>query len=491
MPQTQNPDDPGQEPEPYPPLLRAARAVWKFFTSIRLTVALILILVAFSLIGVFIIQVPDGFTHGSAEYSWWLDNAAWPKYGVWVGPMDSFQLFDVFHSIWFLGAGLLLVLNIIACSVNRWRSVWAAAASSRRVKHRPPFYTEGRELAQFHSAESEPSQAGSLVSRALRRSGYRVRTESDSGRLYLSASKNSYSPLATYLIHLSLILFIAAFLITSYLGFRDPFFIVAEGTRAEVGHGTALSLRLEDFNDDYWPDGTPKDYRSDVILYNGGEEVEEGTIRVNHPMGYQGTRFYQSFFGPAAVLSVQAQDGEVLYQDSLALSGILESSPFQRPTGTFILDSENLVVRVIGPALNLADPFIAQGELGLELYDRETALAVGWTTLERGAPAELGALRFTYLRDAMYSGFQVSHDPGNALIWVASALFLIGLGIVFYLPRRQLWVLVEPMEKGSRLSMRWASLRGPGRNLEFQRLVSELQGMPNPHIEGAAGDNDD
>jgi cytochrome c biogenesis protein ResB len=191
------------------------------------------------------------------------------------------------------------------------------------------------------------------------------------------------------------------------------------------------------------------------------------------------------------VLSVQAQDGEVLFQDSLALSGILESSPFQRPTGTFILDSENLVVRVIGAAANLADPFIAQGELGLELDDRETALAVGWTTLERGAPAELGGLQFTYLRDAMYSGFQVSRDPGHALIWVASALFLIGLGIVFYLPRRQLWVMVEPMEKGSRLSMRWASLRGPGRNLEFQRLVSELQGMPNPHIEGAAGDNDD
>jgi cytochrome c biogenesis protein len=490
MPQIQNLNDAGQEPRPYPPLIKAARAVWKFFTSVRLTVALILILVAFSLIGVFIIQVPDGFAHGSAEYSWWLENVAWLKYGVWAGPMDFFQLFDVFHSIWFLGAGLFLVLNIIACSVSRRRSVWAAV-SSHRVKHGQPFYTEGRDLAQFYSAEAEPSRAGSLVIRALRRSGYGVKTESASGCLYLSASKNSYSPLATYLIHLSLILFIAAFLITSYLGFRDPFFIVAEGTEVEVGHGTSLSLRLEDFTEDYWPDGTPRDYRSQVILYNGGEEVKEGTIRVNHPMGYQGTRFYQSFFGPAAVISVQAEDGGLLYQDSLALSGILENSPFQRPTGIFILDSENLVVRVIGPALNLDDPAIAEGELGLELYERETALAVGWTKLEKGAPAELDGLQFSYLGDAMYSGFQVSRDPGNDLIWAASALFLIGLGIVFYLPHRQLWVMVEPGREGSRISLRWASVRGPGRKLEFQRLVSQFQNIPGLYSEGPAGDDDD
>jgi len=490
MPKIQNPNDPRQEPKTYPPLLKAARAAWKFFTSVRLTIVLILVLVAFSLIGVFVIQVPDGFAHGSVEYNWWLENVAWFKYGVWAGPMDFFQLFDVYHSVWFLGAGLLLVLNIIACSINRWRSVWAAV-SSHRVKHGQPFYTEGRELAQFHSAGDEPSKAGSLVIRALRRSGYGVKTESASGRLYLSASKNSYSPLATYLIHLSLIMFIAAFLITSYLGFRDPFFIVAEGTEVAVGHGTSLSLRLEDFTDDYWPDGTPKDYRSDVILYQGGEEVKEGTIRVNHPLGYQGTRFYQSFFGPAAVISIQAEDGGVLYQDSLPLSGILESSPFERPTGTFVLDSENLVVRIIGPAVNLDDPAIAGGELGLELYDRETALALGWIKLEKGAPAELEGLEFSYLGDAMYSGFQVSRDPGNPLIWAASALFLIGLGIVFYLPRRQLWAMVEPVGKGSQISLRWASVRGPGRNLEFQKIVSKLQDIPNLNIEGPTGDNDD
>ena len=31
--------------------------------------------------------------------------------------------------------------------------------------------------------------------------------------------------------------------------------------------------------------------------------LDRGVIRVNHYMGYEGVRFYQSFFGPAAVMS--------------------------------------------------------------------------------------------------------------------------------------------------------------------------------------------
>jgi cytochrome c biogenesis protein len=404
--------------------------------------------------------------------------------------MEFFQLFDVFHSFWFLGAGFLLVLNIVACSINRWRSVWTTVVSGFRIRHGEPFYTESKNRAQLR-AEAAPSPAADSVIKVLRRRGYGVRTESSAGRLYLSAAKNSFSPLATYLIHLSLIVFIVGFLITGYLGFRDTFFVVAEGSEAEVGHGTMLSLHLEDFSDDYWPDGTPKDYRSDVILYQGGEEVKRGTIRVNHPLSYEGVRFYQSFFGPAAVMTIKAEEGEVLYQGSLALFGIAQSEPFQRPVGSLLLDTENLVLRVIGPALNMDDPSIAPGELGLELYDQNTALPVAWTKLAIGTPTALEGLQISYDREASYAGFQVSRDPGGVFIWVASALFLLGLGVIFYLPRRQLWAKVEKARQGSRISLRWAPVRGPGRKSEFQRLVNELQDTPGLNIEKTAGDSDD
>ncbi|MBI4234031.1 MAG: cytochrome c biogenesis protein ResB, partial [Chloroflexi bacterium] len=76
--------------------------------------------------------------------------------------------------------------------------------------------------------------------------------------------------------------------------------------------GTNLSLKLESIVDEYWPEGPPKDYRSQVVLYENGQEVQQGVLRVNHPMSYKGVRFYQSFFGQAVVTEVRDQSGQTL-----------------------------------------------------------------------------------------------------------------------------------------------------------------------------------
>ena len=84
-----------------------------------------------------------------------------------------------------------------------------------------------------------------------------------------------------------------AYIIGSAFGFRDTYFIVNEGHTREVGYNTNLSLNLISFTDEYYPDGTPSDFRSEVVLYQGDQEVTRATIRVNHPLVYEGIRFYQ------------------------------------------------------------------------------------------------------------------------------------------------------------------------------------------------------
>jgi cytochrome c biogenesis protein len=476
--------------EPYSLPVKIMRAIWSFFTSIKLGISLILVLAAISLIGVLVIQVPQDFLPGSAEYLRWLNDVAFPKYGIWVKPMEFLQLFDIFHSILFIGAGFLLVMNIVLCSIKRWRSTWVTVFVSSHAKHSKQFYTKGMNLARLYSPADQSKVRTSII-KLLRKQGYGVKVEDSSDRFYLSAIKNRFSPFGTYLSHFSLILFIIAFLITSYFGFRDSSFVVTEGSEREVGHGTMLSLCLEDFTDEYWPDGTPKDYRSEVVLYKDGDEVKHGAIRVNHPMRYQGIRFYQSYFGPATRIRVQLQDGETLYENSVALSGVLHNDQFQRPVGSFLLSTENLAVRLIGPAVNIHDPSISGGEIGLELYDENTAVPVAWAKLKKGTPVGLEGLQFTYLQESMYSGFQVSKDPGSALIWVASILFLLGICTIFYFPRRQLWAMVQQADRGSRIFMRWAPVRGPGRNLEFEILLRKLQSISHLRIENLTGAKDD
>ena len=131
------------------------------------------------------------------------------------------------------------------------------------------------------------------------------------------------------------------------------------------------------------------------------------------------------------------------------------------------------------------------GEVGLELYDENTAEPVAWAKLKKGTPVELEGLQFTYLQESMYSGFQVSKDPGNALIWVASALFLLGICTIFYLPRRQLWAMVKQADRGSRIFIRWAPVRSSGRNREIKILLRRLQSTSHLRIEDVMSDKDD
>ncbi|MDP6101064.1 MAG: cytochrome c biogenesis protein ResB, partial [Dehalococcoidia bacterium] len=95
-----------------------ARRVWRFFGSVRLALILILVLTALSVVGALVMQVPPDLKADPDDYRWWLDNPAQERFGLWVTPLAILGIFDIFHSPWFLGVGLLLIINIIVCTLN-------------------------------------------------------------------------------------------------------------------------------------------------------------------------------------------------------------------------------------------------------------------------------------------------------------------------------------------------------------------------------------
>lgn len=431
-----------------------------------------LVITGLSLVGALLIQVPEEVAADPSLYTLWLDNVARPEVGGWTGVLSSLRLFDVSHSPWFWIAGLLLVANIMVCSLNRWNRLRAAAIGGP-VKQADAFYlSTGEQL----SSRLSPSAVSKVSSGVLRRSHYRVRTDGAAGKMYLAADKNRYSMFGSYLGHLSLVLLILGFLVGSWAGFRETSLVVSEGSVQEVGHATGLSLRLESFVDEYYPDGVPKDYRSQVVVYQDGQEVERGIVRVNHPLSYNGVRFYQSYFGPAARVRVTGAAGDVLYEDCVALSGAVTSMNLERPVGGFSLPG-SYDVYLIASARSGGDAMIGDGELAVQMYQADSQgsmKGVASGMLSVGQPQELGGLEFTYLQEAKFSGFQVSHDPGNSLIWLACGLFIFGVGTVLYFPLRQVWALVTPgPDGGSRIVLRSGSARSSG--TDFAQLVSSLK----------------
>jgi cytochrome c biogenesis protein len=450
--------------------------VWRFFSSLRLTLILIFILVGLSLIGTFVIQVPSWATTDPNSFEQWLEYVARSQTGVWYPFLHLFGFFNVFHSIWFLGAGALLIINIVICSVNRMRRI--------RVNISP---SDVNRAEGFYKAEnSQPalpanSETGKQLIKSLKKHRYSVRQEKASQGVYIAADKNRFSPLGTYIIHLSLILLIAGYLVGSYMGFKDNSFIVAEGATQSIGNNTGLSLHLNSFRDEYWPDGTPKDYQSNVDIIENNQVVKSAIVQVNHPLNYQGVRVFQSFFGPATRIQLTDGDGKELFKGAVPLSQSEQDSPYIRPSGVQHLAQNGYIMFIVGRATNTNDAVLNEGQIGFELYKTGSTDPIISTKLDSGITYKSEKVQVTYLGDAKYSGFQISRDPGNSLIWIASGLFVVGLVIVFYFPRRRIWAFAESIPgKEHRLWMRTDSGRKPGAAGELQTLIKEVQGKNTP-----------
>jgi cytochrome c biogenesis protein len=307
----------------------------------------------------------------------------------------------------------------------------------------------------------------------LKARGYRVRSKMEENSVYIAADKNRYFRLGTYLSHFSLILFVFAFIAGSHFGFRSPNFEVPVGNTVEVGHNTGLELQLISFVDQYYDNGMPKDYRSQVVLYQNGQVVKQATVRVNHPLTYHGIRFYQAFFGPTAELQVR-QAGTVIFNGKVPLDNSSESGGLLRYIGQFDLGQNGLEVRLISSAVNGSDSMIPAGQVGLEVL--QSNQQIGLTLMQPNDPQTIGNLEFTYLGASQFSGFQVTKDPTNTVIWIASIFFIIGISVVFYFPYRHIWVLVQAHNQSdSLLFIRSLTTRSFNTTPEIDTFVNQLK----------------
>ena len=415
-----------------------------FLTSVRLAVALIFILAALSLAGVFLPQIPQAMAASPEGYAWWVENVAGRELGNIAETLAPLGIFHLFRSVWFIGAVALLALNILACTAARIRLL-RKKTQTAAVLRDEGFYKAEADTVSVDAPDGVLALAEKIET-ALRACRYSVRRDGDGSALWLAADKHRLSPWGTLLVHLSLILLLIGVLLGSLFGFRNETFTIAEGATEDVGFGTGLSVTLNAFTDAYWEDGTPKEYQSDVTIYNQGKAVQSGLIRVNHPLLVNGIRFHQGYFGPAAGLTVTGADGERLFSGSVALTGTQSSGLLRHPKGVAVLsDSLNSVI-LLGSA-GSGDSSIGKGQIGVELYDEDLNF-VGWLLLENNVPARLNGMTFTY-QPLQYTGLMVSKEPGAPFLWTAAVLFLLGILMLFYFPHRRLWIWLRQGSDGA------------------------------------------
>ena len=441
--------------------------VWRFFCSVRAAVAEIAILAVLVLIGTL---------RGSS-----VPQAIADAIPITAPLVERWYAWDVFRSLPFAAILTILAIAIAICTMNRAPGIWLAIAHPTVTTTHG--FLRNAEVSARISAPAPPESLSNQLAGALRASGYRALTRERNGEIHLYADRWRYSPLATFPFHLALILILVGGIVGAVWGFRENELIIPEGSVRDLGHGTGLSVRLDDFSEVYREDGSPMLYHSDITLMKQGEPAHSGSLTVNNPLTFGDIVFYQSGFGQAVALTVKDKDGAVLFDDALPLGPYQSKLNPDAPAARMDLVPAGVALSIVAPDENPANApeldtlNLNPGEMFFMIRplgpDSPIELPVG-ATISQGESIQLGDLSLTFVRERRFSVFQVARNPGIPIFIAASILLVGGLAITFYFPHRRVRGIVSSAPEGSVAHLAPIARRDWSAKRVFTQLVASV-----------------
>ncbi len=241
-----------------------------------------------------------------------------------VGLLERLQLFQVFSSIWFSVGLVVLILSIIACTIDRTPRLWRQSADIRVVQP-DPFY----DPALPERAVVAGLDAGA-VEAVLRRHRFSVRRQDVGSTSYLYGDRNRWVKMATLLTHTGLVLFLVAAAVTTRFG-DEQGLVVADGgalTVQPIGTPGLLLVRNLGFEAPGFDTGHPTDFTTHLAVYQDGRRIADKVIRVNDPLTVDGYTFHQNGFGPAPDVLIRDQAGQPLWSGPIPMTDQAAGFPF-------------------------------------------------------------------------------------------------------------------------------------------------------------------
>jgi cytochrome c biogenesis protein len=358
------------------------------FLSLKTTISLLTTIVLVSIVGTFIPQ--------QKEVGKYVEHYGEILYRLF----DFFGFLNLFGSWWFQLLLVLLMVNLVACSLNRLPKIWSVGGLTKKEW-----------LGRF-------------------------------------------SP---HLTHFSLIVILAGSLIGNIWGFK-AFINIPQGESIEaVGLkdsnrflNLGFTVRCDKFDMSYYP-GTqmPKEYLSDLVILENGREVLKKTIRVNDPLQYKGISFYQSSYGFLPPKPGEARAELEIIPKGNASGGyrlqVAEGETKQTPGtdhkvqfATFIPDfSLGEGNRPVSKSDQPNNPAIQ-----VNIYQNDKLLFKGWSFLKfpdfHGSKDDTYRVKFVNYSGGRkpYTGLMVVKDPGVWVVWIGFGMLVLGLYLSFYLRRK-------------------------------------------------------
>ena len=448
-------------------------SLWKFFASIKLTVVVLLSLAALSIIGTLIPQ-----NQSPADYF----NAFGP---FLFQVLTTLDIFDMYHSWWFQFLMILLVVNIIICSVERLRLTGKIILTKTPKFSLDNFRRQKARLA--FSASGDPESIADIYRAILSGKFSYCRVLKEGRGVAITAEKGRWTRLGVYGVHLSVVILLVGSLIGSLYGF-EGYANIPEGQSVDsiqlrnssLQYRLPFSIRCDDFNVQFYASGAPKEFRSNLTILENGSPTIQKEIIVNDPLRYKGINIFQSSYGKMDVdPHTTGAPEEIELNFRSTASGMIYTrktvvgEPVMIPEGLgqFVVERYEPDGKFrgmsIGPALTGTLTPAKGSPLSIVL-----AINFPKFDLMRKGNVTISVARTTAAPETRYyTGLQITRDPGVWVVYSGFVMMILGCVVTFFMSHQQLVVELQP--KGDHVAVLIAGKANKNK-IGFQHRLGRL-----------------
>ena len=476
-------------------VLSIPRRLHKTLGNLRTGIVLLLMVVLSSALGTFILQRPVTEPEKLAKaYS--------PETLRWL---DRLTLTDVFHAWWFLSLMGLVSVSIIVISVDRFPNAWRFYARPYR-KTDASFRSALPKKIEFPINTSEDGL--NAAERALKKSGWPVERIADRNEPSLYSERHRFSVMAVYIVHASLLLIFAGGIIDGVFGYSGFMALQNGQTSNQIELRTGgtrqlpFSVKCNGAGQENYPDGSPKRWWSKLAVVQNGQETEAKEIVVNDPLVHNGLRFYQASFGNTGKLTglkVAVTPDKPGGSTSASLAMVPGSAPREitLPFNQSVQLDANTTVTL---AEYIPDFFVRDDQVFKRSDDPvNPAFRLQVKNITTGAEAKLWifpaynsaaqgektnySFEFRDMDMGYYTGLEVSHEPGQWLVWSGVLLMGAGLFVAFYLVHMRVWISAVTNSQGNLVL--WVGGQANKNKDRFEQKFGELVDNIRTELEGS------
>ncbi|MBX7060519.1 MAG: cytochrome c biogenesis protein ResB [Pyrinomonadaceae bacterium] len=468
-----------------------------WISSVRFGVALLCILVVLSMVGMLILQQNvSGFDAFYAS----LTPAEKTIYG-------ALGLFDIYHSWYFNLMLLVLSLNIVLASIDRFPSAWSYIARPKVAATRK--WLEAKKFTQTRRYQNKGVQeVADEIAATFKSKGLKPKITHTDEATFVFGESGKWNRLGAYVVHLALIILFMGHWVALQTGF-DADVRMVPGQKTEQIQLIEYKLdKKERYNvqlpfaitctdiqqqliDEAGPIDVQNtlDWRTQVRIADPAYGTYTADVSLNKPFTYRGYRFFQAQSIPIGnartiTVSLTPENG-----------GAAETIKIQRGEFTTLADGTKVEYADFQPDFTIGP----NGQPDTRSSDYKNPAAILNVTppngeavrvfafaKEIGGNAPIAAPKLGYkwrLSEFEKSPYahvlSIKYDPYHAsfIAWYIGGFGLVGaLGFVFFVSHRRVWARIEANEDGSTEAVIAAETnRNPnGMEDKFNQITKEL-----------------